>query len=191
MQVFSKSDKMFSLFVAMEKQCFWVLPRKIHCTENHIFFFQTSWKDGVSKKPCWNKIFLALSGKIMFLLPENMILHLRRKMKMIFLKKILGNKTLSTNYLKRWSFQKGPRRDIIFLLLSGKMEFFFPKTWYFLFGQEVRVDLSQEMHGNMIFSVYKYGCYKRDVTTFYQKNSKMVLSRKNTPRGDWRSRLAF
>ena len=74
------------------------------------------------------------------------------------------------SYLKRWYF-------------------FFPKTWYFFLGQEVRVDLSQEIHGNMIFSVYEYGCYKRGVTPFCQKNSKMVLSRKNTPKGDWRSRL--
>ena len=133
------------------------------------------------KKPCWNKIFLVLSGKIMFLLPENMILHLRRKMKMIFIKKIHGNKILSTDYLKKPSFQKGPRRDMIFLLLSEKTVFF-PR--YFFLGQEVRVDLSQEIHGNMKFSVYKYGCYKRGVTLFCLKNSKKVLSRKNTPKGD-------
>ena len=45
--------------------------------------------------------------------------------KMIFLKKkIHGNMTFSSNFLKRRSFQKGPRRDMIFLVLSGKMVFF-------------------------------------------------------------------
>ena len=33
------------------------------------------------KKSRWNMIFLVLSGKMIFLFPENMILHLRRKMK--------------------------------------------------------------------------------------------------------------
>ena len=33
------------------------------------------------KKLCWNMIFLALFGKMIFLFPENMILYLRRKMK--------------------------------------------------------------------------------------------------------------
>ena len=33
------------------------------------------------KKLCWNIIFLALLGKMIFLFPENMILYLRRKMK--------------------------------------------------------------------------------------------------------------
>ena len=30
----------------------------------------------------------------------------------------------SSNFLKRWSFQKGPRWDMIFLVLSGKIGFF-------------------------------------------------------------------
>ena len=44
-------------------------------------------------------------------------------------------------------------------------------------------DLSQEIHGNMIFSVYTYKYYKRDITLL-QKKSKMILSRKNTLKGD-------
>ena len=51
-------------------------------------------------------------------------------------------------------------------------------------------DLSQEIHGN-IFSGYMCGCYKRGATPLSQKKSKMVLSRKNTPKGDQRSRLTF
>ena len=56
------------------------------------------------KKSRWNMIFLVLSGKIMFLFPENMILHLSRKMK----------DDLS---------QKNTRRYDIFFKLSEKMVF--------------------------------------------------------------------
>ena len=49
---------------------------------------------------------------------------------------------------------------------------FSPKTRYFFPGQEVRGDPSQEIHGNMIFSVYTYGRYKRGVTPFCQKNQR-------------------
>ena len=59
----------------------------------------------------------------------------------------------------RRSFQKGPRQDIIFLVLSGKMVLTRnKKARYFFPGQEASDDLSQEIHGNMIFSVYTCGC---------------------------------
>ena len=52
-------------------------------------------------------IFLVLSEKIIFLFPENMILFLETKGKMIFLKKIFGNmKIFSSGVLERWSFQE-------------------------------------------------------------------------------------
>ena len=51
------------------------------CKKNHIFFFQMSWKDVLSKKSRWNMIFLVLSGKMIFLFLENIILAFRRKMK--------------------------------------------------------------------------------------------------------------
>ena len=140
------------------------------------------------KKLRWNMIFLVLSGKTMFLFPENKIWHLRRTMKDdISQKKIHGNMTFSSNFLKRRSFQKGPRRDMIFLVLSGKMVFF-PENMIFFLEQKVRDNLSQKIYGN-IFSVCTHGCYKHGATPFCQKKSKMVLSRKNTPKGDWRSRL--
>ena len=31
-------------------------------------------------------------------------------------------------------------------------------------------DLSQEIHGNMIFSLYAYKCYKYDITILHKKN---------------------
>ena len=50
-------------------------------------------------------IFLVLSGKMIFLLPENMILFSRRKMKDGRSQKIHGN-IFRSDVLKRWSFQK-------------------------------------------------------------------------------------
>ena len=43
-------------------------------------------------------------------------------------------------------------------------------------------DLSQGIHGNMIFSVYMYKCYKYDITLLL-KRSKMTFSRKKTLKG--------
>ena len=42
---------------------------------------------------------------------------------------------------------------------------------------KMKDDLSQGIHGNMIFSVYMYKCYKYDITSL-QKKSKMIFSRK-------------
>ena len=111
------------------------------------------------------------------------------KWKIIFFKKVHGNMIFSSNFQERWPFQKKPSRHMIFAVLSGKMVFFSPKTWYFFTAQKVRGSPSQEIHGNMTFYVSTHGWYKRDATPLCQKMSKMALSRKNTPKGGWRSRL--
>ena len=103
-------------------------------------------------------IFLVLLGKIMFLFPENMILHLRRKMKDdIFLKKNKP-KYVSFRPSEKMVFSKRapPGHDISCIIWKNGI--FFPNTRYFFLGQEARDDLSQEIHGNMIFSVDTYGC---------------------------------
>ena len=84
---------------------------------------------------CWNMIILVLSGKIIFLFPENMILHVRRKMEDDLSLKIHGNMIFFSNLLKRWSFQKEPRRLMIFLVLSGNMVFFSQKLDLFFLGR--------------------------------------------------------
>ena len=76
------------------------------------------------KKSRWNLTFLLLRGNMTFFSPENMISAPGGKWKMIFLKKIHGNMIFSSNVLKRWSFQKGPCRYMIFLVLSQKILFF-------------------------------------------------------------------
>ena len=57
------------------------------------------------------------------------------KWKMIFLKKY-KEIWYFLQTLKRWSFQKGPRRHMIFLVLSGKMVFFSRKHDLFSLGRK-------------------------------------------------------
>ena len=47
----------------------------------------------------------------------------------------------------------------------------------FSFGRKIKDDLSHEIHGNVIFSVYMDKLYKYDITLL-QKKSKMIFSRK-------------
>ena len=111
------------------------------------------------------------------------------KWKMIFLKKIHGNMIFSSNFLKRWSFQKGPRRHMIFLVLSGKMVFFSRKHDIFSLGWKWEMTFLKKY-----MEIWYFLCTRTGVTNVVsrpsaKKKSKMVLSRKNTPKGDWRSRL--
>ena len=142
----------------------------IHCTENHIFFFQASWKDGLSKKNAWNTIFLALSGKMIFLFPENMILYLRRKMKNDLSQKNSRKYDIFFKPSEKMVFQKRAALAHYLSCIIWKDGVFFSKTWYFFPGQKVRSGPSQKIHGNMTFSVYTYGCYKRGATLPCQKN---------------------
>ena len=51
-------------------------------------------------------------------------------------KKKHGNMIFSSNFLKRCSFQKGPRRHMIFLVSSGKIVFFSRKNDIFSLGRK-------------------------------------------------------
>ena len=44
----------------------------------------------------------------------------------------------TSNVLKRWYFQRGSYRDMIFFVISGKVVFFPPKTWYFFPGRKTK-----------------------------------------------------
>ena len=159
--------------------------------ENHIFSLQTSWRDGLSKKLRWNMIFLALSGKMIFVFPENMMLPLRGKMKDdVSQKKTKKNphRTMifSSNVLKRWSFQKGSRREMIFPVLPGKMVFFYRKHDIFW-----EVTFLKKYMGIWYFLCTPAGVRIVAPRPPSQKKSKMVLSCKNTLKGDRRSRFTF
>ena len=132
------------------------------------------------KKSCWKAIFLVLSGKMIFLFPENIILLFRTENE---------RWSFSKKYMGIWYFLQMPRKDalskkirwnMMFLVLSGKMVFFFRKIWYFFIGRKMKDDLSQEIHGNMIFFVYMYKCYKYDITLMQKKINDDLLPKKYT-----------
>ena len=101
--------------------------------------------------------------KDVFLFLENIILLSKRKMKDDLSQKIHENMIFSSNTPKRWSFQKKDHSWIwSFLYYLERWRFFFHKI-YFFFGRKMEDDLSQEIHVNMIFSVYMYKSYKYDI----------------------------
>ena len=137
------------------------------------------------KKLRWNMIFLVLSGKMIFLFTENMILPSypqTENEKSSFSKKLHGNMIFFSNVLKRWSFQKGSRWDMIFLVLSGNVVLFPPKHGIFsLDGKWEKWPFSKNTWKHDIF-------YLICSTSLLPKKSNMILSCKNTSNGDWHSR---
>ena len=107
-----------------------------HCRKNHIFFFRTSWKDGLSKNVPVEYDLSCIIRKDDISFPENMILHIGRKMKDDFSYKKHGNMIFSLDLLKIWSFQRVPHRHMIFLVLSGKVVSFSRKHDLFTLGRK-------------------------------------------------------
>ena len=97
----------------------------------------------------WNMIFLVLLGKMIFLFPENMILHLRRKMKDDLSQKNTRKYDIFFKLSEKMVFPKRavPAHDLSCIIWRDGI--FSPKTWYFFLGQKVNHGLSQEIHGNM------------------------------------------
>ena len=145
----------------------------LHCTENHISFFQTSWKDGLSQK-------IALEYDLSCIIGKDDI-SLYRKYDLIpetenerwsFWKKCTEIWYFLQTFWKD-GFSKRVRAGTWFFLYHLERWFFFsPNTWYFFPGQKVRGGHSQEIHGNVTLSVYTYGCYKRGATPLLQKKIK-------------------
>ena len=80
--------------------------------------------------------FLYYRERWYFLFPKIWSYTLDGKLKMIFLKKIHWNLISSSHLLRKWSFQKGPCRHMIFLVSSGKMVFFPQKHDLFSLGRK-------------------------------------------------------
>ena len=78
---------------------------------------------------------------------------------------------LLPDVLKRWSFQKNCTGISSFLYYLERWGVFFPKPWHLFFGRRMKDDLSQEMHGNMIFPVYMYRCYKHAIMPLCRKKN--------------------
>ena len=106
-----------------------------------------------------------------------MTLFLRQKIEDDIFQKIYGNMVYFSNVLKRWSSQKkiALKYDASCIFWNDGISS--PKIWYFFFGRKMKEDLSQEIQGNMTFSLYMYKWYKYDIS-FGQKISKMIFYQK-------------
>ena len=81
-------------------------------------------------------IFLVLSRKIMFLFPENMILHLRRKMKDDLSQKNTWKYDVFFKLFEKMVFSKRGRAGTWSFLYYLERWYFFPKTWYFFLNRK-------------------------------------------------------
>ena len=187
------------LLVKLKNLCTSACLKLNYCTAKHkpklslhgkpFFLFPEvlkRWSFQKNRAGIWS--FLYYRERSCFFFPKIWSYTLDGKWKMIFLKKYTEIWYFLQTFWKDGLFKKGHAGTWSFLYYLERW-YFFPKTWYFFLGQEERDDLSQEIHEYMIFSVYTYECYKRGVRPLSQKNSRMVLSHKNTPKGDWHFRL--
>ena len=108
------------------------------------------------KKSRWNMIFLVLSGKIMFLFPRNMILYLGRKMKDDLSQKNTRKYDIFFKCSEKMVFPKRITLGYDLSCTIWKGGIFFPVNVIFFpwtVNERERDDVSQEIHGNMIFSI--------------------------------------
>ena len=146
------------------------------------------------KKLRWNMIFLVLSGKMIFLFRENMILYLRRKMKDDLFQKNTLKYDIFFKLSEKMVFPKraAPAHD--FSCITWKDGFFFlRKHDIFSPGRKWEATFLKKY-----IEIWHFLCTRTGVTNVVpcpppprprQNKPKMVFSRKNTPKDDWRSRL--
>ena len=123
----------------------------IRCTENHIFFFQTSWKDSLSKNSCpgiWS--FLHYRERWYFFFPKIWSYPLDEKWKVIFVKKNTWKYDIFFKCFEKIVFSKNLRWNMIFLVLSGKMVFF-PRKHIFFWTENERRPFSRNTQKHDIF----------------------------------------
>ena len=158
--------------------------------ENHIFFFQTSWKDGLPKKNCagiWS--FLYYRERWYFFFPKNMILPFRRKMKDDLSQKNTRKYDIFFKLSEKMVFSKRATLGHDLSCIIWKDGIFFQKRDIFSLGRKWEMTFLKKY-----MEIWYFLCTRTGVTNVVsrpsaKKKSKMVLSRKNTPKGDWRSRL--
>ena len=111
---------MFSLIEELKKAFLNIITAR----KTIISFSRRPEKMFFPKKSRWNIIFLVLSGKIIFIFPKNMILHLRRKMK---------NDLSQKKYTEIWYFLQTFWKDGLFKRgHAGTWSFlYYLERWYF------------------------------------------------------------
>ena len=98
---------------------------------------------------------------------------LDKKWKMIFLKKNKCKYDIFFKCSEKMVFSNKLDWNMIFLVLSEKVVFFFQENIFFLWTE----NLSQEIHRTTIFSVCMNKCYKHDITLL-QKSYKLFSPEK-------------
>ena len=120
--------------------------------KKHTFFFQMFWKDGDPKKIAL-EYDLVLSGKIIFLFPEYLILIFRWKMKDDLSQKKKKKKKKKRKFgiffkcCRMIIFPKiitQEHGNTIYLVLSGKMIFIFSKNIILFYKGEMKGHISQK-----------------------------------------------
>ena len=134
------------------KRCFF---SHNHCTENQIFFFQTSWKDGLSKKIALEYDLSRIIGKDHVSLSRKYDLNLRRKMKDDLFQKNTRKYDIFFRPPEKKVFSRKAASGHDLFCIIWKDGFFFPENTIFFLGQETSDNFSQEIHGN-IFCVHAW-----------------------------------
>ena len=100
-----------------------------------MFFFQTSWKDGLSKKIVLEYDLSRIIGKDHVSLSRKCDLNLRRKMKDDLFQKNTRKHDIFFRSSEKMVFSKraAPGHDLSCIIWKDG---FFPKTWYFFLGQQ-------------------------------------------------------
>ena len=136
---------------------FWLtLGDSFHCTENHIFFFQTSWKDGLSKK-------IALEFDLSCIIRKDDV-SFSRKYDLTPWRKIKYGLS-QKKYTEIWYFLQMFWKDCLFKKdRAGTWSFLHHLEWWYFFsqkhgifslgGKRERDESSQEIRGSMIFSIW-------------------------------------
>ena len=161
------------------------------CKENHIFFFQTFWKDGLSKKNALKYDHSCIIGKYDISFSRKYDLTLWTENERWSFSKNTWKYNIFFRCSEKMVFSKRPSSNMIFLVLSGKMVFFFPKTWFFSLNEKwkmVFLEKYMEMWHPLYMRVAATNGIPRPSA---KKESNMTFSRKNTPKSGWDSRLAF
>ena len=116
----------------------------IHCTVSHVFFFQTSWKDGHSKTVALEYDISCIIGKDGISFSQNMTFPTGRKMKDDLSQENTGKYGIFFKCSVKMVFSKKLRWNMIFLVLSGKM-IFFPENMFSLDGKWKIIFLKEYM----------------------------------------------
>ena len=126
--------------------------KPIHCTKNHIFFFQMFWKHGLSKKIALEYDLSCIIRKDGFF-PRKYDLILRYKRKDDLSQKIAVN-MIFFRCSRKMVFPGNSRPNTTFFVISGKMVFIFSRNMIF-FGRKMKEDdFYHKARGNIVFSVY-------------------------------------